>query len=64
MAVGVAAAIFLGYHVAGRLGENLLDAGIIDASAAALAPAATVLLFISIVYATGLRYERSRFQGE
>ncbi len=60
MAVGVAAAIFLGYHVAGRLGENLLDAGIIDAPAAALVPAATVLVFISIVYATGLRYERDR----
>jgi len=63
MAVGVAAAIFLGYHVAGRLGENLLDAGIINAPAAAFAPAATVLLFISIVYATGLRYERNRFKG-
>ncbi len=62
MAVGVAAAIFLGYHVAGRLGENLLDAGVIDAPAAALAPAATVLLFISIVYATGLIYERGCFR--
>ena len=62
MAVGVATAIFLGYHVAGRLGENLLDAGIIDASTAALAPGATVLLFISIVYAMGLRYERGRFR--
>jgi lipopolysaccharide export LptBFGC system permease protein LptF len=63
MAVGVAAAIFLGYHVAGRLGENLLDAGIIGAPAAALAPAATVILFISIVYTTGLRYEQNRLKG-
>jgi lipopolysaccharide export system permease protein len=55
VAVGAAAALFLGYHLLSRLGETLLGAGFLGAPAAALMPSGVTLLLVAGLLLRGAR---------